>query len=193
MAPIDVHSLTALDWFFVALTIISVMSAFRQGLVKVVFSLSGLIVGVIAATWVHSRVVDNLQTVGGIQPTSQVLGFLAVVGVIYVGFMVAGSYARKVAMGAGMEAADRVLGAGFGLVRGALTAAVVLVALMVALPRATWIERSQLAPYVLNGTRTVSFIIPDSFRDGIGPQKAPATGLIPSTSDALEARALKQR
>lgn len=192
MATIDVSSLSAFDWFLIALTTFSVVSAFRQGLVKVVFSLSGLIVGVLIASWVHDDVARSLQAAGGFQPSSQVLAFLAVVAVVYIGFMIAAAFAKRVALGAGMGAADRFLGAGFGLLRGGLTGAVILVTLTVAMPRATWIERSQLAPFVLEGTHAVSFIIPESFREGIDPQAAPSPGVLPTTNDALEARTVKQ-
>jgi membrane protein required for colicin V production len=193
MPTLDTTSLTALDWFLVLLTTVSVITAFRQGLVKVVFSLSGLIFGVLSATWIHNRVANSLQTVGGVDASAQILAFLAVVVVVYIGFAVAGAFARKAAMGAGSGLVDRFLGAGFGLLRGGLTGAVVLVTLMAAMPRSTIVERSQFAPYVLQGTRSVAFMVPDSFREGIDTKAAPQPGLVPASTDALVARSLKPR
>ncbi len=193
MAQLGISSLTAFDWFLIVLMVISVVSAFRQGLVKVIFSLAGLIFGVLTAKWVHNGLAPTLQSVGGFKASAQILLFLAVVLVVYIGFTFAGTFARKVAVGAGTGLRDRLLGAGFGLVRGGLAGAVVLVTLMVAMPGSTMVEGSQFAPYVLQGTQAVAFLVPDSFREGTDTKAALQPSLIPSSVGDLETRILKPR
>lgn len=181
----SIPTLNLLDFFVLALSAISVVTAFRHGLVKVVFSLSGLIVGVLVAGWVHSRVYDWLQPYVVIQASGQILSFLAVVFLVYASFVIGGEFASRSASGAGMGMMDRLLGAGIGLLRGGLVAALLLVTISVVTPRSSLITESVCGPYLLAGNHAVSFVVPEAFREQIGTSP---TQLIPVEQGALEAR-----
>jgi len=71
-----------------------------------------------------------------------------------------GKLLRHTASAIGLGLVDRLLGAVFGLVRGALLGVALLFAVTAFLPTAPWIENSQLAPYFLRAAHAVSFVMP---------------------------------
>jgi membrane protein required for colicin V production len=71
---------------------------------------------------------------------------------------------RHTASAIGLGFVDRLLGAVFGLLRGALLGVVLLLALTAFLPTAPWIENSHLAPYFLRAAHAVSFVMPSDLK-----------------------------
>jgi membrane protein required for colicin V production len=70
---------------------------------------------------------------------------------------------------------DRLLGAGFGFVRGCLLGVAILMSATAFLPKTDWIENSHLAPYFLAGVHAVSFVVPHDLQqlilDGVAQLK----------------------
>jgi membrane protein required for colicin V production len=75
-----------------------------------------------------------------------------------------GRLLRHTASAIGLGFVDRLLGAVFGLLRGALLGVVLLLALTAFLPTAPWIENSHLAPYFLRAAHAVSFVMPSDLK-----------------------------
>lgn len=181
---------TIFDWFLLALMMVSIISGFRRGLVKVVLSLSGLITGVLLASYIQLRFLERIQAYLPVGMSAQILLFTVVVLAVYAGFFIVGAYVKESSAGAGMGLRDRLLAASVGALRGALMGAVVLAAFYVTAPGAPAITDSVLAPYILSGTRAVSFITPQTFQN----QTDVRTDQPGSTSvDPLEARVQKQQ
>jgi membrane protein required for colicin V production len=92
------------------------------------------------------------------------LGFL----VLFVGTLLAGTLmgllARKLIKTAGIQWFDRFLGGIFGLVRGVLVDAILLMALMAFAIKPDAVRQSALAPYVTTGARLIAFVMPGSLR-----------------------------
>jgi uncharacterized membrane protein required for colicin V production len=65
---------------------------------------------------------------------------------------------------AGLSFFDRFLGGVLGLVRGALTIAVVLLGMAAFTPTSRWLEGSQLAPYFLVVGRAAIWVAPAELR-----------------------------
>jgi membrane protein required for colicin V production len=64
----------------------------------------------------------------------------------------------------GLRWFDRILGAAFGLLRGCLTAAVVVLAFTTFNPQSTWLDDSELAPYFLVVANGASWLAPADVR-----------------------------
>ena len=75
-----------------------------------------------------------------------------------------GRLLRHTASAIGLGFVDRLLGAAFGLVRGALLGVALLLAATSFLPSAPWIENSHLAPYFLRAAHAVSFVMPSDLK-----------------------------
>ncbi len=71
---------------------------------------------------------------------------------------------RKLIKSAGIEWFDRFLGGVFGLVRGVLVDAILLMALVAFAIKPEAVRQSVLAPYVTTGARAIALVMPGSLR-----------------------------
>ncbi len=46
---------TGFDWLLIVIVLVSVVAAFRRGIIKVLFSLAGLVAGIVLASWNYPR------------------------------------------------------------------------------------------------------------------------------------------
>ena len=72
--------------------------------------------------------------------------------------------ARKFIKAAGIQTFDRFLGGIFGLVRGVLVDAVLLMVIMAFAIKPGAVEQSALAPYVTTGARAIALVMPENLR-----------------------------
>ncbi len=149
-----------LDWILVILIAYSVIRAVIHGFFQEAFALGGLFVGFFLACWLYQPLAARLE---GLIPSSladQLAAFL----LILVGSMIVASLTGKLlshtASLLGLGFANRLLGGVFGLIRGALLAWALLLALTAFLPNSSWFENSHLAPYFLRDFDAVSFVMP---------------------------------
>ena len=167
--PPDLHltpaSLTAFDWFLVVIAVVSAGLAFRRGIVRVLFSLAGLVVGIVLAGWNYLRLADWLRGWIVSRPAAEAIAFLAILFAVMVAFSVAGMFVRRTVRAVGLGFMDRLLGAGFGLVRGVLLGVAAMMALAAFDPHSGWTRNSVLAPYFLAGAHAVSFVVPQHLQE----------------------------
>ena len=180
VANLDLASLSGEDWLFLAILAYSTITAFVRGIVLELFSLVGLVVGILVASWEYQRVVTPLSSlvnhvVHVSSSTCNILSFLVIVlGVM----LLAGLTARLIRSTAhmiGLGFFDRLLGAIFGLARGCLIGVALMMAATAFLPNSDWVANSRLAPYFLAGVHAVSFVVPHGLQqlilNGIGQLK----------------------
>ena len=167
MDSLNLASFTAFDWFLTALTAISVAMAFRRGLIKVLFSLVGLVAGIVIASWTYLRVATIFMVHIESRLVAGIAAFLLVMVAVNLLFLLAGTVVKQTVDVVGLGFVDRTLGAAFGFVRGVLVGVLLLMTLAAFLPDSPWIRSSQLSPYFLAGTHAVSFVVPESFHQQI--------------------------
>lgn len=185
MQPLNLFSLSYFDWLVVAVALFSVFTAFRRGLVATVFSLSGLIAGLLIATSVHAANMDSLARYAAFDAPTRKMLLLGMVLVVYTAFKAVSAFARRIAAGAGLGLTDRFAGAGLGLVRGALLAALLLVAGTGLIPHSSLIQSSVLAPYLIHGTQATALLDSAMFTDPADPG---TNRVLPALQQSLEAR-----
>ncbi len=158
------------DWFLIIILALSTMLAFVRGLLLELFSLGGLIAGILLASWNYhnfapllSRLIPNLAA-------ANVVAFLLIALGVMVLCTVAGKVLNSTANAIGLGFFNRLLGAVFGFARGCLIGVAIMMAAAAFLPPATWMTNSYLAPYFLAGAHAVSFVVPHDLqqliRDG---------------------------
>lgn len=152
--------MTPVDWVIVAILALSIVSAFIHGFFVEVFSLAGLIAGVLIAGFYYPEVAAFL---GRFISSSTIAGFAAFV-LVAVAVMVAasliGRMLRSLFRRVGLGWMDRLAGGAFGAVKGYLLVMLAVTAMLAFFPRQPWLERSQLAPYFVSGVST-SFLPSD--------------------------------
>ncbi len=165
-------SLTSFDWFLVIIVALSVVRAFRRGIIRVLFSLAGLVAGVLLASWNYVQLAAWLHTWVTSFAAAEVIAFLLLLGLVMAAFSLVAGVARKTASAVGLGFFDRLLGAAFGLLRGMLLGAAILMAITAFVPDSSWVENSRLAPYFLAGSHGLSFVVPRQLQEQMAVGRA---------------------
>lgn len=159
--------MNALDWLLVAVLAYSTILAFMRGLLRELFSLAGLVAGILLASWKYPVLATKLTKFVSALPVADAVAFLLIaVGVMILASLL-GKLMRSTADAVGLGFFDRVGGAGFGLIRGCLLGVAILMAAAAFLPQSDSFKNSQLAPYFLGGAHAVSFVVPHDLRQRI--------------------------
>ena len=157
---VTLASLTSFDWFLLIVATVSTLFAMRRGFVRVLFSLAGLVVGTLLASWNYLSVAARLHRWITSRSAAEAVAFLVILFVVTTAFSVAAGLVRKTVRAVGLGFVDRLLGAGLGVVRGVLLGVGVMMAMAAFNPHSAWIRNSLLAPYFLAGAHAVSFVVP---------------------------------
>jgi membrane protein required for colicin V production len=158
--------MNSFDWLLIALLTYSTITAFMRGLVRELFAVGGLVIGILLAGWYHSWAAQRLEKA---IPASAagVVAFLAIAIGVMVISTILGKMLHTTANAIGLGFFDRIGGAGFGLARGGLLGVAILMAAAAFVPQSAWVRNSQLAPYFLAGAHAVSFVVPHDLRQQI--------------------------
>jgi membrane protein required for colicin V production len=155
--------LTAFDWaMLLALTASGLMGLWR-GLVFEVLSVCGWAAAFLAARW-GSPVVAEWLPADWSELARTVLGYVVIFAAGALLFGAMASLARVGVRAAGMRPADRLLGAMFGLLRGALVLLAAAAAIeMTSLQQSDWWTQSRGAPYLRAGLAGLKPALPEAF------------------------------
>ena len=148
--------MTLFDWFIVVVILLSTIMAAAQGLLLEIVSLAALVLGLWLAFWNYGVLAAPLSRVIHSVGVADVLAFLLIaLGVMLVIGLI-GRAISKVAHKAGFGGLDSLLGAIFGVIRGAFLVVVAIIAIAAFMPQKTWLNGSKLAPYFLSAANNVS-------------------------------------
>jgi membrane protein required for colicin V production len=153
-----------LDWILALVVLFSVLSGAGEGLTKGIIGLASLIVGVAVAAAGYHSLGDSLGSLIHSRELAYGLAFFILfVLVLVVGGLVARA-AEKLVNTAGIRWLDRLLGLFFGLLRGIIVDAVIVMALLAFAINPEAIRHSQLAPRVMDGSRAMATVMPPELR-----------------------------
>ena len=160
-----------LDVVLGVILLVSVFGVARNGITKEAIRIAALILGTLASMWGYGVLAGILRP--WIQNGRIASGVAFVL--IFVGCIVAGALLARVLAGVwsmtGLRWIDRLLGAAFGVVRGLLITAVILLGLVAFQPfsgTSGAIANSRIAPWVLHLARTAAALAPQGLRDAFG-------------------------
>ncbi|HEX9202230.1 MAG TPA: CvpA family protein [Acidobacteriaceae bacterium] len=152
----------AFDWVLVVIVVVSMVAAFRRGLVRAIFGLLGLIGGFQIAAWTYSTVGDwiSASSIKVSPATARIIGFLLVVIAVSVGLEIVGWLFQKALRHVGLGPFDRLLGVAFGFARGCMVGIALLMATTTFAPQSGIITTSAISPYLFAVAHDVSFLVP---------------------------------
>ncbi len=157
-----------MDAAIVGILLVSVLGAVRNGFTREVLRIASLVMGIFLAMWWYDRVALELHPYIDEPRLAACAAFL----LIFTGCLVAGAAFAwslvKVWGITGLRWFDKLIGAAFGLVRGLLIAAAVLLAVITFLPfpgAARTVAESKLAPWVLHAAGAAASAAPQDFQD----------------------------
>ena len=157
--------MNSLDWVILAVVFISVSGSLLKGFVRESISLGSVVVGMVLASWFYPATTGFFLRFASSQDLAAILGFVA----IFAGCLIAGAFVsfvvHKFVRLAHLQWFDRLLGAAFGLIRGWMIAAV-LVLILTAFPvRLASIQEARLAPFLLVSARVLIVLTPQALKD----------------------------
>jgi membrane protein required for colicin V production len=156
--------MAVLDWVFLAVLAASLLLGAWRGLVYEVLSVISWIAAFILAQWFAPDVAALLPMGSAGQGVRYLAGFLVVfIGVVFAGAFVAW-IVKKLIEAVGLRPVDRVLGAAFGAVRGALLLlAVAVVVNMTPLRGGDWWVESMGADAATAALKQLKPVLPERF------------------------------
>jgi membrane protein required for colicin V production len=149
-----------LDWLLAILLTYSFVRAAMRGFFQEAFALGGLVAGFLLACWFYPDAARRLAGLVNSPPIAQLVSFLLILAACMVIGSLLGKLLRRTVSVIGLGFLDRLLGALFGLARGALLGVALLLAITAFLPTAPWVQQSNLAPCFLRAAHAVSFGMP---------------------------------
>lgn len=163
--------MTGLDWLIVAILLLSVLLASAQGFFFELFSLGGSVAGYLVAAWNYKRLGGWILPYAKNEWIAQGVAFLLIfVSIVFLAGA-AGRVARWAAQGVGLRWFDRLLGAAFGILRGALIVMVLVMTLAAFGTGSRMLADSRLGSYFLVLGRGATWAAPAElrvrFRDGL--------------------------
>jgi membrane protein required for colicin V production len=156
-----------IDWAIVVVLVVSVLSAAKKGFFLEVFSLAGVIVGLLLASWNYQRLLPWLNRWIHYPPGAEVISFTAIAIAVMILAGLLGRLIRWSVHSVGLGWADRFIGAIFGFVKGCVLVTIAVLVVAAFLPQATWFQQSRLAPYFLTAAHQASVVTPSELGERI--------------------------
>jgi len=143
-----------LDWALALIVLLSTLSGVSEGFTR----------GLIVAASGYQALGDRLGAYIHSASLAHGVAFLILfVAVLIVGGLIAG-FAQKLVKTAGMRWLDRFLGLFFGLLRGILVDAVVIMAMLAFSIKAEAVRSSHLTPSIIRASQATAALMPPEFR-----------------------------
>lgn len=158
--------MNGLDWVIVLTLVLSVVLAAAQGFFFELFSLAGAVLGYLLAAWEYKRVAPWFIPYVKNDWVANAAAFLMIFVTIAVLAGIAGRIARWAMKEVGLRWFDRILGAVFGLARGALVVTVLVMAMAAFGPGSKTLAESRFGSYFLVVGRAAAWVAPYELREG---------------------------
>ncbi len=160
----QVHFWNWLDWLLAAIVFFSVLGGASEGLVRGLIGLASLVIGLAVAAAGYHGLGNALGAWIHSQDVAYGTAFLALfVVVLIVGAIISG-IAAKLVKEAGIRWLDRLLGLAFGLVRGLIADAIVIMVMVAFSLAPQALRNSQLRPVTMSSTRAMVAMMPPDLR-----------------------------
>ena len=158
-----------LDEVLAIIVVASVAASFRKGLSREIIGLASVVLGLVLGCWFYGNVAAYLTRYLSSRALANFAGFL----IVFCGVVIAGGLASaivgKFLKVTGLSFFDHLLGAAFGIVRGVLIAAAVIMAVLAFAPGdppPQAVVNSRLAPYAATTARIFVAMAPRELKDG---------------------------
>jgi membrane protein required for colicin V production len=123
-----------LDAVLAIIVLVSVAASFRKGLSREIIGLASVVLGLVLGSWFYGNVAAYLTRYLSSRALANFAGFLIVFCAVVVAGGIASAIVGKFLKVTGLSFFDHLLGAVFGIVRGVLIAAAVIMAVLAFAP-----------------------------------------------------------
>jgi membrane protein required for colicin V production len=163
--------MAVVDWIIAAILVLSVIGAAKNGFFVEAFSLAGVVLGLLVASWNFQRLMPWIVQVIHTPAIAEAIAFLAIALAIMVVAGLVGRVLHRTVHSIGLGWLDRLVGAAFGFLKGCVVVTLGVMALAAFFPQCGWLDHSHLAPYFLSAAHTTTAVTPaelgERIRDGV--------------------------
>jgi membrane protein required for colicin V production len=155
-----IFKFSLIDWLIIAVLVYSIAMSWFKGFVREALGLITVAAAVLLSAWFYRAAGALFKDVVRTENIALFLGFSLIFLVTLLAGFIAIFFAARFMKFAKIEWADRLLGAGFGFIRGWMICAAVLLALTAFEIQTERLKNSELAPYFLPGSRVIAIVTP---------------------------------
>lgn len=165
-----------LDYILIAILAFSVLGSVRRGFTREMIGLGAAIAALMLAMWFYGDAAVLVRWQVGSERAANFLGFVIVVIAVLCAGAVVGAVVRRFVKAIGLSFFDRLLGAAFGLARGAIVCIALLTAYIAfgqpADPKTAppGVVNSQIAPPLLEASRVLVDAAPAQLRQSFNEE-----------------------
>ena len=152
--------MTWVDWAIVIVLAAGTIGGISQGLLRSVCSLFGLISGLLVAAWNYGRVAGFLLPIVRVQAVADAIGFLLIALAIMAIAGLIGHFISNVVHKIGLGCLDRLAGAAFGFIQGALLVMVSILVVLAFFPKSPWLAQAELPKYFFGACHATTNLSP---------------------------------
>ena len=145
----------------------SVVAGFVAGFARAAIGFLAVIVGIPIGFWFYGIPAAWIRRFVSNETAASVLGFLVVFFGVQLAGGLLGKLLSKLFKWTGLSGLDRIFGAGFGLVRGALMAIAFIAVLMAFTPSPlpNWMVGSVVLPYAVDASNACASLAPNALKE----------------------------
>lgn len=132
------------DWAIVIVIALSVLGGLKQGFFRSFCSLGGLVLGLAVAAWNYDLAAALLIRVVRYAALANAIGFLLIALVVMALAGILGNVLARTLHQLGLGCLDRIAGAAFGFLQGALLVTLCILVTVAFYPRAHWLAEAKL-------------------------------------------------
>jgi len=155
------------DWGIVAVLVLAVLGGLSQGFFRSVFTLAGLLAGFVLATWNYSRAGRVFMPLVRLEPIASAIGFLAIALIVMGIAVILGKILSKVFHYMGLGCLDRIAGAIFGFVQGAVLVTLVILVTATFFPSSHWLTEAKLPKLFFGACHLTTRVSPEDLAQRI--------------------------
>jgi membrane protein required for colicin V production len=149
---------------FLIIVVFSVLFGILKGFVRELFSLAFFILAVILSFLYYFEVGNIFLSYIKNRDIANFVGFLLVFVIVLIAGALVTYFMKKIFVVGPLKSIDRILGGVFGMVRGILVSAIILLGLIVFPVNDNLILKSQFSPYILTTVKVVLNLFPEKIK-----------------------------
>ena len=159
--------MSVLDVIILAVIGVSIGTGFQAGFARVGIGFLAAVLGVLFGFWFYGTPAEWVHKYVHSTTVSNLIGFI----LVFWGFLLAGALIGKILSKlfkwTGLSWLDRLMGAVFGLVRGALITVAIIAVLMAFTPKPlpNWMVDSKVLPYAMDASGVLTALAPNAIKD----------------------------
>jgi membrane protein required for colicin V production len=174
--------MTAFDFLVIGIVALSMLTAFWRGFIRVIASLAGWVIGVLAAIRFSGAFGNMLPDLGESPAVRYVVAFAIILVVALIVGSLVGLLFSRLVEAVGLGFLDRSLGAIFGVARGILIAVLlVLFAGLTTLPKSDWWQNAASSPALVAAALSLRPWLPKAWGDRLdygAKERRPAKSVV---------------